>query len=59
MTIVYRAPTAPIEPPIDRPVHREQCPCGATFIGPALENEIRRTWVLAHAKHWETEEDDA
>ena len=44
---------------IDRPVHREQCPCGATFIGPALENEIRRTWVLAHAKHWETEEDDA
>ena len=32
---------------------REQCPCGQTYVGPL---EAWRTWVLAHAKHWD--EDD-
>jgi hypothetical protein len=36
---------------IDRPVHREQCPCGKTYIG--ARGEIWRMWVDVHAKHWE------
>jgi len=58
MTIVYRAPTPAAPEPIDRPVHREQCPQGHSYIGPLVENEIRRDWILKHAKHWETEEDE-
>jgi len=41
--------------PIDRPVKREQCECGQTFVGAA---DRYRAWVLDHAKHWETEDDE-
>lgn len=39
---------------IDRPVHREQCPCGQTYVG-SLDRV--RPWRLEHAKHWEVRDD--
>jgi hypothetical protein len=43
---------------IDRPVHREQCPEGHSYIGPVEANSIREEFQRGHAKHWEGRERD-
>jgi hypothetical protein len=58
MTTVHTTPIIPTEEPIDRPVHREQCPEGHSYVGGLEANSIRDDWQKAHAKHWEGRESD-